>query len=162
MIKISTTSLIFPVSIMFLLSACQKQQQSNISEVSELTDEVVATSPTSSIKETIKEVPYNELGYDKGLFTKDKKPFTGTSVLKHSNGKIGGRYQFVDGIYDGIVEEWYENGQRSAYKMYKDGMRHGITTYWDEEGKPTKQVLYTDDEETEVKTGDQIPNDLGI
>ena len=46
--------------------------------------------------------------------------------------------------------------------MYKNGMRHGITTYWDEEGTPTKQVLYTDDEETEVKTGDQIPNDLGI
>jgi antitoxin component YwqK of YwqJK toxin-antitoxin module len=162
MIKISNTSLAFSVSIIFLLTACQKQQSSNTSEAPELTDESVTTSATDSIKETLEEVPYNELGYDKGLFMKDKKLFTGTSVLKHSNGKIGGRYQFVDGIYDGIVEEWYENGQRSAYKMYKDGMRHGITTYWDEEGKPTKQVLYKDDEETEVKRGDQIPKDLGI
>ena len=84
-------------------------------------------------------------------FTKDDKPFTGTSIRNHSNGKIGARYQFVDGIFDGIIEEWYENGQRSAYKMYKEGMRHGITTYWDEKGKPTKQVLYENDEEVERK-----------
>ena len=110
----------------------------------------------------VAEVKYDDLGYDKGLFTKDDKPFTGTSIRNHSNGKIGARYQFVDGIFDGIIEEWYENGQRSAYKMYKEGMRHGITTYWDEKGKPTKQVLYENDEEVEVKTGDQIPEDLGI
>ena len=107
-------------------------------------------------------VKSDDLGYDTGLFTKDEKPFTGTSIRNHSNGKIGARYQFVDGIFDGIIEEWYENGQRSAYKMYKEGMRHGITTYWDETGKPTKQVLYENDEEVEVKTGDQIPEDLGI
>ena len=112
--------------------------------------------------QVVAEIKYDDLGYDKGLFTKDDKPFTGTSIRNHSNGKIGSRYQFVDGIFDGIIEEWYENGQRSAYKMYKEGMRHGITTYWDEKGKPTKQVLYENDEEVEVKTGDQIPEDLGI
>ncbi|MEC9110624.1 MAG: hypothetical protein VYA85_00020, partial [Verrucomicrobiota bacterium] len=67
-----------------------------------------------------------------------------------------------DVIFYVIIEEWYESGQRSASKMYKVGLRHGITTYWDETGKPTKQVLYENDEEVEVKTGDQIPEDLGI
>ncbi len=111
---------------------------------------------------TTDEVKYDDLGYDKGLFTLEDKPFTGTSIRNHSNGKIAARYQFVDGIYDGIIEEWYENGQKSAYKMYKEGRRHGITTYWNEKGEPTKQVLYENDEEVEVKTGDQIPEDLGI
>ena len=162
MIKISNTSLVFAIGILFSFNACQKKQQSDAPQSPELIKKSVTSSPTKSIDDSIKEIPYDELGYDKGLFTKDEKPFTGTSIRKHSNGKIGGRYQFVDGIYDGIVEEWYENGQRSAYKMYKQGLRHGITTYWDEKGTPTKQVLYKDDEETEVKTGEQIPKDLGI
>ena len=46
--------------------------------------------------------------------------------------------------------------------MYKEGMRHGITTYWNEKGEPTKQNFCENDEEVEVKTGDQIPEDLGI
>jgi len=162
MIKISNTFLVFAIGILFLFNACKKKQQTDTPQSPELISESITSSPKESIGEAIKEVPYDDLGYDKGLFTKDNKPFTGTSIRKHSNGKIGGRYQFVDGIYDGIVEEWYENGQRSAYKMYKQGLRHGITTYWDEKGTPTKQVLYKDDEETEVKTGEQIPKDLGI
>ena len=108
------------------------------------------------------EFPYKDLGYDKGLFTKDGKGFTGTAVQHHSDGKLKSRYQFVDGMLDGIIEEWWENGQRSTYKQYKENMRHGITTYWDEKGVPTKQVLYKDDEEVEEKVGDQIPKDLGI
>ena len=108
------------------------------------------------------EFPYKDLGYDKGLFTKGGKGFTGTAVQHHSDGKLKSRYQFVDGMLDGIIEEWWENGQRSTYKQYKENMRHGITTYWDEKGVPTKQVLYKDDEEVEEKVGDQIPKDLGI
>lgn len=118
-------------------------------------------SPTQE-STTTDEVKYEDLGYDGGLFTLEDKPFTGTSIRNHSNGKIAARYQFVDGIWDGIIEEWYESGQKSTYKMYKEGMRHGITTYWNEKGEPTKQVLYENDEEVEVKTGDQIPKDLGI
>ena len=136
--------------LLLTLNSCQKNQSDEIKNENNEEPQVVA------------EIKYDDLGYDKGLFTKDDKPFTGTSIRNHSNGKIGSRYQFVDGIFDGIIEEWYENGQRSAYKMYKEGMRHGITTYWDEKGKPTKQVLYENDEEVEVKTGDQIPEDLGI
>ena len=136
--------------LLLTLNSCQTIQPAEIKNENNEEPQVVA------------EIKYDDLGYDKGLFTKDDKPFTGTSIRNHSNGKIGARYQFVDGIFDGIIEEWYENGQRSAYKMYKEGMRHGITTYWDEKGKPTKQVLYENDEEVEVKTGDQIPEDLGI
>ena len=50
--------------------------------------------------QVVAEIKYDDLGYDKGLFTKDDKPFTGTSIRNHSNGKIGSRYQFVDGNYN--------------------------------------------------------------
>ena len=152
MINLNNIYLAILSSLLLTLNSCQKNQP-----------EEIKSQNTEKPQETqvVIEVKYDDLGYDKGLFTKDDKPFTGTSIRNHSNGKIGARYQFVDGIFDGIIEEWYENGQRSAYKMYKEGMRHGITTYWDETGKPTKQVLYENDEEVEVKTGDQIPEDLG-
>ena len=110
----------------------------------------------------IVEVPYQDLGYKKGIFTMDDEPFTGRAIQKHPDGKLKARYDFVDGLFDGMTEEWYENGQRSGLKHYKAGKRHGITTYWDEDGKPIKQILYQDDEEIEEKVGDDIPKNLGL
>ena len=51
-----------------------------------------------------------------------------------------------------MIEEWYDNGNKSTYKLYKKGLREGITVYWDKNGQQTKQVLYRDDEEVEVRT----------
>ena len=97
------------------------------------------------------EFPYKDLGYKQGLITKEALPFTGRAVQHHASGTLKSRYNFVNGLLDGVVEEWYENGQKSTYKLYKEGLREGITKYWDESGKPTKQVLYRNDEEVEVK-----------
>ncbi len=109
----------------------------------------------------IPEFAYKHLGYTKGIFTKDGIPFSGRAVQHYPDETLKSRYNFMDGLLDGLVEEWYENGQRSTYKLYKKGMRHGITTYWDENGTPTKQVLYRDDEEIEEKTGTESPKDTG-
>jgi hypothetical protein len=109
------------------------------------------------------EYDYNELEYDDGLIMKDDAPFTGRAILHHSGGKtIKGRFNYVDGLYDGMIEEWYENGQRSALKHFKAGKQHGITNYWDENGVATKMVLYENDVELEVKTGDDIPKNRGL
>ena len=102
---------IYPAILSLLLLTLNSCQKNQIEEIKNENTEIP--------KETqvVAEVKYDDLGYDKGLFTKDEKPFTGTSIRNHSNGKIGARYQFVAGIFDGIIEEWYENGQRSAYTV---------------------------------------------
>lgn len=105
----------------------------------------------------IPELLYKDLGYKKGLITKDDLPFTGRAVQHHADGKLKSRYNFVNGLLDGVIEEWYENGRKSTYKLYKAGLREGITRYWDESGKPTKQVLYRNDEEVEVKIEKETP-----
>ena len=64
-------------------------------------------SPTQE-STTTDEVKYEDLGYDGGLFTLEDKPFTGTSIRNHSNGKIAARYQFVDGI----MMELLKNGMK--------------------------------------------------
>ena len=143
--------------------SCSKDKPASSAKNETNKDTAKAAPPGAIIDEKIpEEFPYKDLEYDKGLFTKDGKGFTGAAVQHHANGKLKSRYQFVDGMLDGIIEEWWDNGQRSTYKQYKENMRHGITTYWDEKGVPTKQVLYKDDEEVEEKVGDQIPKDLGI
>lgn len=110
----------------------------------------------------IAEVDYDSLQYVKGSFYKDDAPFNGRAIQKHTDGTLKSRYHFVEGQFDGMVEEWYENGQRSGLKHYKEGMRHGITVYWDENGKMTKQVRYENDDEKEVKEGDELPKNIGL
>ena len=105
----------------------------------------------------IQEFLYKDLGYKKGIITKDDLPFSGCAIQHHADGTLKFRWNYVNGLLDGLVEEWYENAQRSTYKIYKKGMRHGITSYWDENGTLTKQVLYKNDEEIEEKTENAIP-----
>ena len=109
----------------------------------------------------IPEFAYKDLGYTKGIFTKDGIPFSGRAVQHYPDGTLKSRWNFVDGLLDGLVEEWYENAQRSTYKIYKKGMRHGITRYWDENGTPTKQVLYKNDEEIEEIPETPVPQNTG-
>lgn len=110
----------------------------------------------------IAEFDYKDLDYDDGLIINDGAPFTGRAIMRYPDGTLKSRYDYFDGLYEGIVEEWYENGQRSALKHFKAGKQHGITNYWDQEGTPTKMALYKNDEEIEVKTGDDIPKNLGL
>ena len=161
--KMSSITLLELVIASTICISCSKDNQDSSSKNGTENKPSKDPPPGAVIDEKIPdEFPYKDLGYDKGLFTKDGKGFTGAAVQHHANGKLKSRYQFVDGMLDGIIEEWWDNGQRSTYKQYKENMRHGITTYWDEKGVPTKQVLYKDDEEVEEKVGDQIPKDLGI
>ena len=161
--KMSSITLLELVIASTICISCSKDDQASSSKNGTEKKPSKDPPPGAVIDEKVPdEFPYKDLGYDKGIFTKDGKGFTGTAVQHHANGKLKSRYQFVDGMLDGIIEEWWENGQRSTYKQYKENMRHGITTYWDEKGVPTKQVLYEDDEEIEEKVGDQIPKDLGL
>ena len=109
----------------------------------------------------IQEFLYKDLGYKKGIITKDDLPFSGCAIQHHADGTLKFRWNYVNGLLDGLVEEWYENAQRSTYKLYKKGMRHGITRYWDENGTPTKQVLYKNDKEIEEITETPVPQNTG-
>ena len=101
----------------------------------------------------------DEFNYERdGTITRNGKAFTGRATLKHSDGEtLKSALSFKDGLYDGDIIEYYENGQRSSFKQYKAGKRHGITTYWDESGTPTRQVLYEDDiEKQEITDPEQL------
>ena len=48
-----------------------------------------------------------------------------------------------DGELDGLVTEWYENGEKSS-KTYKDGELDGLVTYWYENGQKKFEGSFKD------------------
>ncbi|WP_395735411.1 toxin-antitoxin system YwqK family antitoxin [Prosthecobacter sp.] len=79
------------------------------------------------------------------------KPYTGTILSKHSNGKDKGKYPYVDGKMHGVMLEWYENGQKSAETNFDRGQRHGLNRYWDLKGRQTKEQIYDHDKSVSEK-----------
>ena len=99
-------------------------------------------------------VDYSKLEYENdGTFSLGGKPFTGTAVDSHKNGKQSKSYMFEKGLLNGLIREWYDSGQIAASKIYRRGKRHGETKYWDEKGKLTATKLYKDDEHVEEEKG---------
>ena len=72
----------------------------------------------------------------------------------HSNGKKEFDYNYKDGLEDGVITYWFENGKKRVeinFKKveegtYKDGKLDGLRTYWDENGKKYSERNYKDGE----------------
>ena len=45
---------------------------------------------------------------------------------------------------DGIVTQWYENGQNELEKTYKDGLEDGLWTWYYENGQKKEESTYKD------------------
>ena len=43
---------------------------------------------------------------------------------------------------DGVLTEWYANGQKKTEWAFKDGKAEGVWTYWDDKGNVTKTETY--------------------
>ena len=82
-------------------------------------------------------VPYKSLGWDSATsrFLLDGKPFTGvTTDYYKKSGKLKARYHIKEGVYHGLVEEWYENGVQKTRTSYVDRKHEGDNFYWNEDG----------------------------
>ena len=70
-------------------------------------------------------------------------PYTGRSELFHENGQKKREANFKDGKIDGLVTEWYENGQKREIN-FKDGKIDGLVTNWYENGQKRREGNYKD------------------
>jgi hypothetical protein len=92
------------------------------------------------------EVDESELGYADMKYTRGGQPFSGRAVKHYDDGSMAQRFSLVDGLYDGVAEEWYENGNKKVETHYKTGKRHGDNTYWYEDGRVMKTQFWQDDQ----------------
>jgi hypothetical protein len=82
-------------------------------------------------------VPYKQLGWDSetSRLLLDGKPFTGvTTDFYKTTGKLKARYEVKDGVYHGLVQEWYDNGQQTTKTSYVNGKHEGDNFYWNRDG----------------------------
>ena len=62
-------------------------------------------------------------------------PFTGTSVHNSEEWSLFLRYDYKDGLQDGLSESFYENGQILLRSYYRKGVEHGLTESFHENGQ---------------------------
>lgn len=98
------------------------------------------------------EVPFKDLGWDgtrytlKDAATGQEKLFTGTTTkYSKKSSRLLARYQVKDGVYHGLVEEWYENGQQKTKTSYENGKHQGDNFYWNENGTLQVHKVWKDD-----------------
>lgn len=97
-------------------------------------------------------VPFADLDWKDDVFLLGGKPFSGIATSFHKDGKtrkteIG----LTDGLYHGVVREWWENGNLQTETGFENGKRHGKNTYWDKDGKLIKEQVYDMDTVAEEK-----------
>jgi antitoxin component YwqK of YwqJK toxin-antitoxin module len=76
----------------------------------------------------------------------------GESVIFFSNGKAKIKGHYKDGLFEGLWEKWYSNGNREYLVNYSNGLMSGECTSWYENGKLNEKGYYSDN----IKVGKWI------
>jgi len=62
----------------------------------------------------------------------------------YENGQLQFETNYKNGVQDGLNKGWYENGQIEFETNYKDGVRDGIDRGWNENGQKWYETNYKD------------------
>jgi antitoxin component YwqK of YwqJK toxin-antitoxin module len=97
------------------------------------------------------EVPFQNLGWDGSRYTYKApgasvaNPYTGITTDHFKSGGLKARYGLHEGVYHGLVEEWYENGQQKTKTSYQHGKHEGDNFYWNQDGTLQAHKVWKDD-----------------
>jgi antitoxin component YwqK of YwqJK toxin-antitoxin module len=83
----------------------------------------------------------NNLIYQKG----SSKPFTGIVSDQYPNGTIRLRYQYTNGIPNGLSRSYNENGKLQSEIHFRNGVQEGITKIYHKNGKKEGVMKVYDD-----------------
>ena len=72
---------------------------------------------------------------------KDGKP-NGLMIEWYENGQKSGEGTLKDGKPDGLVIEWHENGQKDSEAIYRNGRKIGLETTWHENGQKKSEITW--------------------
>lgn len=106
-----------------------------------------------------KEADYDSLVYESRgalAFFKDPqtgKGFTGIARSRDKKGMVTAEFAMKDGLFHGMVKEWYANGQVKSETEFKNGERDGRNTEWREDGSVYNERIYSRDKIVEEKKG---------
>lgn len=91
----------------------------------------------------VKTVDYSSVTEKNEVWSLDGKPLTGVVVSHSADGsKLLRRWEIKEGKMHGLIEEWWENGNKMTETNFVDGKRHGENRYWYMDGQPQKLQVY--------------------
>ena len=94
------------------------------------------------------------------IFLKDGEP-DGFYSFWHEDGQIGQQGTYTDGKKDGLIIQWYTNGQKwSEVTVRGDDKPEGLGTTWYENGQKKQEQIYKDGELTSEKNWDEDGNEI--
>lgn len=56
-------------------------------------------------------------------------------LVKYDNGQVKYKYNYEDGVFDGKIQAWFENGQKKMEGQYEHNFKVDTWTYWNEKGE---------------------------
>jgi len=85
--------------------------------------------------------------YYKNMQLKLEKTFAsgqaqGIEIGYHQNRSKSSEAEFVDGLINGEVTTWYNNGEIKEKKVYKNDTLNGVSYHYDEFGVLIEEILY--------------------
>jgi len=95
-----------------------------------------------------KEISYNKLGYDNGIFIdpETKQGFTGIARDYHKkSGALKSEYPMKEGKLHGTVREWFPDGKPLSEIEYRNGEHHGLCKEWTADGQPFCERVFEHD-----------------
>jgi hypothetical protein len=120
--------LLFPL---LLLAACSPETPPAQEAARTTVPASIDTAPGPSAEA----VPYAKLGWAENRYTWQGAPFTGSAEDSYKKtGRLKMRYGIRDGVFHGLVEEWYENGNKKTQTRYNSGRHEGDNFYWNADG----------------------------
>ena len=101
-------------------------------------------------KEVSKYMKREEDGQKKSEGTLKDGELDGLVTEWYENGEKSSK-TYKDGELDGLVTEWYENGQKKFEGSFKDGEKDGLFTWWYGNGKKEYEGTYKNGKKISVK-----------
>ncbi len=90
-------------------------------------------------------VPYSKIEWKEDVNYLDGKPFTGVTVQHDKNGQLMLRYHMKDGVYHGLVEEWFVDGRQKTKTSFVNGKHEGDNFYWNPDGTLQVHKVWKED-----------------
>ena len=91
-----------------------------------------------------KSLPFDEFRQIQGLqhLRTDQDSFSGCYIQIDSNQKIRNLRYFSNGLLQGPIIYWAQNGRKILEGYYQNGQKHGLYTFWSDDGSKEKEENY--------------------
>lgn len=105
-------------------------------------------------------VDYDDLELDDQFALNDGKPFTGTVFSRHPDGSLESQGSYVEGLPEGVQEEWYPGGQIARRWIALRGQGSSEAWSWYTNGAIRSYRRNVEQRPVDIRAWDKLGNPI--